>query len=116
MKHDRIYALLLASLALMAILCSGLLSCLAGAGAGSALHTRLPGWSLPWVAAVNSAYAIAIVVVLCARRFKPHSGRKLTRPLNWALLLALPAGTIVGLYGILSVDKEGSSDQPSKIS
>jgi|SRR5208282_2041965 hypothetical protein len=110
-KHDRIYSGLLATLAVVAALGSGLLLFLAGASAEGAFHTHLPDWSLPCVAVINFAYAVAIVVVLCARRFKPESGRKLTRLLNWALLPALPGGTVVGVYGLLSVDKGGSREQ-----
>jgi hypothetical protein len=58
------------------------------------------------VAIINFAYAIAIVITLCARRFKPETGRVLTRALNWALLPALPGGTLVGLYGLLKADRE----------
>jgi hypothetical protein len=104
-NHNRAYSAVLASLAAVAALSSGLLLFLAGASSGGRLDTHLPDWSLPWVAVVNFAYAIAIVVVLCARRFKPESGRRLTRLLNWALLPALPGGTLVGIYGLWRVDK-----------
>ena len=103
-NHNRIYSAALAVLGVFAALSSGLLLFLAGASAGGALHTHLPGWSLPWVAIVNFAYAVAITVTLCARRLKPETGRTLTRVLNWALLPALPGGTVVGLYGLLTAD------------
>ena len=110
-NHNRIYFWVLATLALMAALSSGLLLFMAGASAGGrSPGVNLPEWSLPWVAVVNFAYAIAIIVVLCARRFKPESGRSLTRLLNWALLPALPGGTVVGIYGLWRVDKEESPD------
>jgi uncharacterized membrane protein YedE/YeeE len=85
---------------------SGLLLFLAGASAGGAVDTHLPEWSLPWVAIINFAYAIAIIVTLSARRFIPETGRTLTRVLNWALLPAVPGGTLVGLYGLWKADKE----------
>jgi hypothetical protein len=100
----------LAILAVVSILSSGLLLFVAGASAGGSLGMNLPEWSLPWVAVVNFAYAIAIIIVLCARQFKPESGRTLTRLLNWALLPALPGGTLVGIYGLCRVDKEVSRD------
>ena len=109
-NHNRIYSAVLAALAVMAALSSGLLLFLAGASAGGALHTRLPDWSLSWVAAINFAYAVAIIVTLCARRFKPEAGRRLTRLLNWALLPAMPGGTVVGIYGLLRADKPRVSD------
>jgi hypothetical protein len=49
------------------------------------------------VAIINFAYAIAIIITLCARQFRPDTGRAFTRALNWALLPALPGGTVVGL-------------------
>ena len=69
------------------------------------MNTSLPEWSLPWVAIINFAYATAIIFTLCARRFSPETGRLFSRALNWALLPALPGGTVVGLYGLLKADK-----------
>jgi hypothetical protein len=106
-NHNRTYSAVLAALAVVAALSSGLLLFLAGASAGGALHIRLPDWSLPWVAMINFAYAVAIVITLCARHFNPEVGRRLTRRLNWALLPALPGGTIVGIYGLLRADEPG---------
>lgn len=104
-NHNRIYSGVLATLALVATLSAGLLLFLAGVSAGGSLGINLPDWSLPWVAATNFAYAVAIIVTLCARRFQPESGRRVTRLLNWALLPALPGGTLVGIYGRWRVDK-----------
>jgi len=105
-NHNRMYSAALAVLGMLAALSSGLLLFLAGASTGGAVHTHLPDWALPWVAIINFAYAIAIIVTLCARRFRPETGRVLTRVLNWALLPALPGGTVVGLYGLLRADKK----------
>jgi membrane protein implicated in regulation of membrane protease activity len=105
-NHNRAYSAALAVLGVLAMLGSGLLLFLAGASAGGAVDTLLPEWSLPWVAIINFAYVIAIVVTLCARRFRPETGRALTRVLNWALLPAVPGGTLVGLYGLWRADKE----------
>jgi uncharacterized membrane protein YedE/YeeE len=104
-NHNRIYTGALIVLGIMAALGSGLLLFLAGASAGGVVDTHLPQWSLPWVAAINFAYAIAITITLCARYFRPKTGRSLTRILNWALLPAVPGGTIVGLYGLLRTDR-----------
>lgn len=109
-NHNRTYLAVLTTLALVATLSSGLLLFLAGASAGGALHTHLPDWSLPWVAVINFAYAVAILVTVCARRFKPETGPRLTRLLNWALLPALPGGTVVGIYGLLRADKQRATD------
>lgn len=105
-NRNRMYATALAVLALLATLSSGLLLFLAGASTGGAIDTPLPEWSLPWVALINFAYAFAIIVTLCARRFSPATGRAISRVLNWTLLPALPGGTIVGLYGLFRADRE----------
>ena len=104
--HHRIYSVALTVLGVFALLSSGLLLFLAGASAGGTLETLLPEWSLPWVAMINFGYALAIIVTLCARRFNPAAGRVFSRVLNWALLPALPGGTIVGLYGLFRADRE----------
>jgi hypothetical protein len=103
--HNRIYSSALVTLGGMAALSAGLLSFLAGVSMGGSVNTHLPDSSLPWIAAINFGYVIAIVVVLCARQLKPESGKRLTRVLNWALLPALPGGTIVGIYGLLNADR-----------
>ena len=113
-NHNRTYPAVLGTLAVVAALSSGLLLFMFGASAGGTLHTHLPDWSLPWVAIINFAYAVAITVTLCARRFKPEAGRRLTRLLNWALLPALPGGTVVGIYGLLRADKQKTSDQANQ--
>ena len=106
MNHNRTYSIALATLGGMAMLSSGLLLFLAGASMGGSVHAHLPDASLPWVAAINAAYAIAIGIVLCARWFNPESGQRLTRLLNWALLPAVPGGTLVGIYGLWKADKK----------
>jgi hypothetical protein len=67
---------------------------------------HFPGWSLPWMTAINFAYTVAIAATLLARRYRPETGRRLTQLLNWALLPALVGGTVLGLYGLWKVDKE----------
>ena len=109
-NHNRVYFGVLATLGMLAALSSALLLFLAGASAGGSMEIHLPTWSLPWVAVINFAYAVAIIVTLCSRRLKPESGRRLTRLLNWALLPAFPGGTLVGIYGLWRVDKECASD------
>jgi uncharacterized membrane protein YfcA len=89
----------------MAALSAGLLLFLTGLSSGGSVNTHLPDSSLPWVSAINFGYLIPIVVVLCARQFKPESGKRLTRLLNWTLLPALPGGTVVGIYGLLKADR-----------
>jgi hypothetical protein len=109
--HNRMYSAALTTLGLMAAISSGLLLFLTGVSMGGSVNTHLPDFSLPWIGAINFGYATAILIVLCARRFKPGSGQRLTRLLNWALLPALPGGTIVGIYGMLKVDKQSGADR-----
>jgi len=106
MNHNRIYCGALASLALITALSSGLLLFIAGASTVGPPGIKLPEWSLPWVAIINFAYTVAIVVTLCSRQFESESGRQLTRILNWALVPAFPGGTLGGIYGLWKVDKE----------
>jgi uncharacterized membrane protein YedE/YeeE len=109
-NHNQTYSAALVVLAVISTLSSGLLLFLAGASAGETVTMYLPAWSLPWVAIINLAYAISIIVTLCARRFRPETGRSLSRVLNWALLPALPGGTVVGLYGLLKADRQNPKD------
>jgi len=104
-NHNRMYSTALASLGIMAALSAGLLLFLTGVSMSGPANTHLPDSSLPWVATINFGYAIAILIVLCARQFNSQSGPRLTRLLNWALLPAMPGGTVVGLYGLLKADK-----------
>lgn len=104
-NHNKMYSGALATVGAMAALSAGLLLFLAGASMSGSVGAHLPDASLPWIAVINFAYAIAIVVVLCARQFRPESGSRLTRLLNWALLPALPGGTVVGIYGLLKADR-----------
>jgi hypothetical protein len=109
-NHNRTYVTALAVLAVFAALSCGLLLFLAGASVGGTVDIYLPEWSLPWVAVINFVYAIAIIITLCARRFRPETGCVLTRVLNWALLPAVPGGTVVGIYGLLRADKQRPSN------
>jgi hypothetical protein len=62
--------------------------------------------SHPCLTAVMLAYTVAMAITFFARRFRPDTGRRLTWLLNWALLPAIPVGTVLGLYGLWKVDKE----------
>ncbi len=67
---------------------------------------RLSERSLPPISALCLAYAVALAATFLARWYRPAFGRRLTRILNWALLPALPCGTLLGLYGLWKVDRE----------
>jgi len=98
-NHNRVYSIILVATAFCAAMSSWACWSLAG------LHTteplgRIPPSALSWVAALDLAYTIAIVFTLFVRRYRPKLGRRLTGFLNWAILPALPGGTIVGIYGL----------------
>lgn len=104
-NHNKMYSGALATLGVIAAISSGFLLFLTGLSASGSVNTHLPDSLLPRVAAINFGYFIAILVVLCARRFKAASAQRLTRLLNWALLPALPGGTVVGIYGLLNANR-----------
>ncbi|HEY8747047.1 MAG TPA: hypothetical protein VIM11_03665 [Tepidisphaeraceae bacterium] len=68
---------------------------------------RIPNWALPWSAAISGMYVVLILLTLFARRLNPGAGRRLTRMLNYVLLPAVPFGTLLGIYGLMKVDKGG---------
>jgi hypothetical protein len=55
------------------------------------------------------AYAAAIVLNLIIRLAAPRAGRVTTKALNFALLLLVPFGTALGIYGLMKVDKHRAS-------
>ena len=113
MNHTRTYSAALVVLGVFTTLSAGLLLYLTAISAEGAVNALLPDWSLAWVAIANLAYALAIFATLYARRFRPETGRELTRVLNWALLPAVPGGTVVGLYGLLVANREKGIRDPT---
>jgi hypothetical protein len=75
-------------------------------GLARSSSSHVPTWLLPWFAALSGAYIALILVTLTARRLNPDAGRRLTKVLNYALLPAAPFGTLLGMYGLLKVDKQ----------
>ncbi len=103
-NHNRLYTLILLTLAPLCALSVCLPLYLYGLSSAGSLHLHLPDGLLPWAAAINLLYLIAITVTLCSRAFNAQSGRKLTRYLNFLLLPALPVGTVLGIYGLWKID------------
>jgi hypothetical protein len=66
---------------------------------------HIPTWFLPWSSLISAGFIGFILVTLTARQLNPVVGRRLTRVLNWAMLFAPPFGTMVGVYGLLMVDR-----------
>ncbi len=103
-NHNRMYSIMLALLtALASATTVGLINWQKSVG-GPVGH--LSSEAIPWMIAVNLFYALAMGSTLFARLYWPDSGRRLTRLLNWALLPALPSGTVLGLYGLWLLNRE----------
>lgn len=101
-NHDRLYCIIVAFVAPLTIAtAAGLIYWRRKVG-GPLGHLSEP--ALPWFAAANLVYGVAMLATICARRYLPGLGRRLTRLLNWALLPAVPIGTIISLYGFWKVD------------
>jgi hypothetical protein len=69
---------------------------------------HIPNAWLPFFTGMGCAYLLLMLATLALRRLRPIAGRRLTRILNIALLIAPPFGTALGIYGLLAVDKQKS--------
>jgi hypothetical protein len=108
--HERMYSMLLAVFVTFNLATIGggfvILRLAGGRWEGPVGH--LPESAIPWVSTIFNGYTIAMLVTLFARRYQPALGVKLTRYLSWALLPALLFGPLLGLYGLLFVDRNRS--------
>jgi hypothetical protein len=75
-------------------------------------YQESPGWSVFWLNLLNYTYSAAMLAALIARRYQPGYGSQLSRLLNWALLLALPWGPLIGLYGLWCSEAEKADGAP----
>ncbi len=71
---------------------------------GIAAPSQKPLYGL--IAFLEGLYVVAIFATLALRAWAPAVGRVATVALNVLLLLAVPFGTIVGIYGLWRVDRE----------
>jgi hypothetical protein len=62
---------------------------------------------LKFVQVTYGIYVVAIVLTLILRSTAPRVGRIATAALNIALLAMVPLGTVVAVFGLLKVDREG---------
>ena len=92
--HDRVYGVLLFLLAGAAAWTIGMLARLMQS------PQNLPPWFHCCMIGLCGGYLIAIVTTLYLRRFRPLAGARAAAMLNGALLVVVPAGTIVGAYGL----------------
>ncbi len=103
-NHNRMYSIVLTMLTVLASMTTfGLMNWQKSVG-GPVGH--LSSEAIPWMIAVNLFYALAMGITLFTRLYRPASGHRLTRWLNWALLPALPSGTVLGLYGLWLLYRE----------
>jgi hypothetical protein len=102
-KHDRIYNGLL-----VALECLLLLSC-------ASMTAMLQNPTIPAEGKtgfrismyVNACFISFVAFTLAARfLFPPAARRAITMGLNIILLVLIPFGTAVGIYGLLKVDKD----------
>src|SRR5437764_531997 len=63
-------------------------------------------WVFPMTAWMNGAFTAAMVTTLILRGVAPDAGRIATKALNIILLFSFPLGTVLGIYGLLKVDKQ----------
>jgi hypothetical protein len=101
--HERVYGVLLFLLAGSAAFVIGTLLHLMTNGSVG----KFPAWSLGCLIAMCGGYLCAIVTTLYLRRFRPLAGARATAMLNGALLVVVPAGTIVGAYGLWKLAGSG---------
>jgi hypothetical protein len=103
-KHERLYTVLLAVFA-FGILCStAVLVAFLALPAQARPVSRWPDWVHVVSAFVGGVYYCAVAGTLLLRRAQPATGRRVTKFLNIALLLAPPFGTALGVYGLWKVN------------
>jgi|GEM_PF-3396169 len=61
---------------------------------------------LHYVAYICGCFAVFGTLTLILRYWKPEIGRHVTKALNILILIYFPLGTVLGIYGLLKVDKK----------
>lgn len=118
MNHSRIYTVALATLAAFAGASAAILLSGIHEGPDSTRSSLFPAWALSLIGVANLTYALGITAALGTRTLLPKTAGVVTHVLNWLLLPAFPGGTVIGLYGLLIVEKRfpfpsGRSVEPS---
>jgi hypothetical protein len=103
-EHNRLYTLILIILGLSTTLSTPLGIVLWNQRSPSA--RGFPNWALPVDVGICGFYVVVIAITVLLRRLRPVVGQRLTRILNYLLLLAPPFGTALGIYGLVAVDKK----------
>lgn len=71
------------------------------------------GWIFTMIGCIELLFVAAMVTTLILRGVAPQAGRIATLALNIVLLLMVPLGTAVGIYGLWKVDKGDTPPQTS---
>src|SRR5207253_7113836 len=61
-------------------------------------------WVFQMTVAVYALLLAAMVTTLILRGVAPRAGRIATKSLNIILLIVIPFGTVIGIYGLIKVD------------
>src|SRR4051812_1507770 len=109
-RHNLIYTNILIVLAFFCIL----------AMISMTFMTRNPAikpesrWVFQMTAAIYAMFAAAMITTLILRGVAPHAGRIATKALNIILLILFPFGTVIGISGLLKVDKDTQARAPNQ--
>jgi hypothetical protein len=102
-RHNRTYTVLLIALAFfygLGIISLAFMSRMPTLPPESRFVFQMTAW-------INAALVAAMVLTLILRGAAPDAGRIATKALNIVLLIAIPFGTAVAIYGLMKVDKDG---------
>jgi len=107
LDHNRVYILLLIAIAIIpAVNLPYVLRMAFSPDTPGIRKEHLPNVVLRWDIPLGICYLTAAIAMLWFRRFRPAAARRFTRILNYLLLFAPPLGTLLGIYGLLKVDKQ----------
>ena len=70
-------------------------------------------WVFQMTACVNAVFVVAMVATLILRGVSPAAGRIATKALNIVLLISIPFGTAVAIYGLMKVDRDSVENPPT---
>jgi hypothetical protein len=104
-RHNRIYTTLLIVLAFLYVM--SLITMISMTGSPTVKPESR--WVFVMTAWIEGVFVAAIVVTLVLRGTAPGAGRIATKALNIVMLLLIPFGTALGIYGLWKVDKEGEA-------
>jgi len=105
-KHDTIYEILLVLFMFGMLLSVGTLAFVKTLpkveGSSGVSETNA---TLTYVMYINGLLAAFALATLLLRYMAPDLGRVFTKALNISLLICFPIGTVLGIYGLLKVDR-----------